>query len=120
TRVLHAQAALGSGPAHYAADRLATPAASILNKRSHPCIRGVLLNNAARLGTDSLESSVADLSLFWRMATLLMPDMRRIALVVPALELSGGVPEVAAFICRAALRADRFDIQLISLSSSAV
>src|SRR5882762_375403 len=43
-----------------------------------------------------------------------------IGLVVPALELSGGVPAVAAFICRAALRADRFDIQLISLSSSAV
>jgi len=44
----------------------------------------------------------------------------RVSLVVPALELTGGVSAVAAFICRAALRADRFDIQLISLSSSAV
>src|SRR6267154_4525751 len=44
----------------------------------------------------------------------------RVALVVPALELSGGVPAVAEFVCRTALRADRFDIHLISLSTSAV
>ena len=49
-----------------------------------------------------------------------MSCLKKIGLVVPALELGGGVPAVAAFICRAALRADRFDIQLISLSSSAV
>src|SRR5882757_6625230 len=49
-----------------------------------------------------------------------MRDRRRMALVVPALELSGGVPAVAEFVCRTALRADRFDIQLISLSTSAV
>ena len=42
----------------------------------------------------------------------------RVALVVPALELGGGVPAVADFVYRAAERDGRFDLQLISLSSA--
>lgn len=42
-----------------------------------------------------------------------------IGLVVPALELGGGVPAVARFIKDLVLRADRFDLNLISLATSA-
>lgn len=45
--------------------------------------------------------------------------MIKLALVVPALALGGGVPAVARFIKDAALRDGRFDVRLISLSSSA-
>lgn len=43
----------------------------------------------------------------------------RVALVVPSLAVGGGVPAVARFVMNVALRAERFDLQLISLSSSA-
>lgn len=45
--------------------------------------------------------------------------MKKLALVVPALGLGGGVPAVARFIANAALGDGRFDVQLVSLSSSA-
>ena len=41
-----------------------------------------------------------------------------IALVVPSLEQGGGVPSVAEFVCKVAERSKRFDVRLISLSTS--
>jgi glycosyltransferase involved in cell wall biosynthesis len=43
----------------------------------------------------------------------------RVAIVVPALNLGGGVPAVARFLRDVALGDDRFEIKLISLSTSA-
>jgi D-inositol-3-phosphate glycosyltransferase len=43
----------------------------------------------------------------------------RIGLVVPSLEQGGGVPSVAEFICQTIERSGVFDIQLVSLSTSA-
>lgn len=43
-----------------------------------------------------------------------------IALVVPSLELSGGVPAVADFVYRVAERSNRFDVRIFSLSASMV
>ncbi|WP_158273244.1 glycosyltransferase family 4 protein [Limnohabitans sp. WS1] len=43
-----------------------------------------------------------------------------IALVVPSLEQGGGVPSVAEFVCKVAERSKRFDVRLISLSTSMV
>lgn len=43
----------------------------------------------------------------------------RIGLVVPALEQGGGVPSVAEFVCQAIERSGAYDLQLVSLSSSA-
>jgi D-inositol-3-phosphate glycosyltransferase len=43
----------------------------------------------------------------------------RIGLVVPSLEQGGGVPSVAEFICQTLERSDAFDLQLVSLSTSA-
>jgi D-inositol-3-phosphate glycosyltransferase len=43
----------------------------------------------------------------------------KIGLVVPSLEQGGGVPAVAEFIYQAIKRAERFDVRLISLSTSA-
>lgn len=42
-----------------------------------------------------------------------------IAVVVPALELGGGVPAVAEFLCRAIERSGRYEVQLVSLATSA-
>ena len=41
---------------------------------------------------------------------------RRLALVVPGLELGGGVPAVARFLRDVALRSEQFDLRLVSLS----
>lgn len=43
----------------------------------------------------------------------------RILLVVPSLEQGGGVPSVAEFICQTIERSGAFDLQLVSLSTSA-
>jgi D-inositol-3-phosphate glycosyltransferase len=43
----------------------------------------------------------------------------RIGLVVPALDLGGGVPSVAEFVCQAIERSGAYDLQLVSLSQSA-
>jgi glycosyltransferase involved in cell wall biosynthesis len=43
----------------------------------------------------------------------------RIGLVVPSLELGGGVPSVAEFVCQTIERSGLFDIALFSLSASA-
>ncbi len=42
-----------------------------------------------------------------------------IGLVVPSLELGGGVPAVAEFICQVIQRTGRFDVRLVSLSTTA-
>ena len=42
-----------------------------------------------------------------------------IGVVVPALELGGGVPSVADFVCRTIERSDAFEYRLISLATSA-
>jgi glycosyltransferase involved in cell wall biosynthesis len=43
----------------------------------------------------------------------------QIGLVVPSLEQGGGVPSVAEFICRSIERSGAYDLQLVSLSTSA-
>lgn len=43
----------------------------------------------------------------------------RIGIVVPSLESGGGVPSVAEFVCQTIEQSGRFDIQLVSLSTSA-
>lgn len=41
-----------------------------------------------------------------------------IGLVVPSLEQGGGVPAVAEFVCQVIQRTDRFDVRLVSLSTT--
>ncbi|MEK6405926.1 MAG: hypothetical protein AABN34_03070 [Acidobacteriota bacterium] len=42
-----------------------------------------------------------------------------IGLIVPSLELGGGVPSVAEFVCQAIEQSGAFDVHLVSLSTSA-
>src|SRR4051812_47443589 len=52
-------------------------------------------------------------------ATISPLPLRRVGVVVPSLELGGGVPSVAEFVCETIERSGMSEIRLVSLASAA-